>query len=151
MQKGPLVKLLSYILPSEFNEYFDLVDMLDAERSPELILHLYLDEKCMQPDGHTVLLPNGFYPKSCINDFPIRDHRTVLHIRRRRWKDGIGNSYSKSWELVTQGTRHSKEFAAFLKELLGYIPITFYQNFRTSVIPRMRKTFKNHPKWLKMN
>ncbi|MED9907079.1 MAG: hypothetical protein UFP31_08360 [Prevotella sp.] len=113
MQKGPLVKLLSYILPSEFNEYFDLVDVLDAERSPELILHLYLDEKFMQPDGHTDLLPNCFYPKSCINDFPIRDHRTVLHIRRRRWKDGIGNSYSKSWELVTQGTRHSKEFAAF--------------------------------------
>lgn len=122
MQKEPLLKLLSYILPSEFSEYFDFVDVLEEERAPELLLHLYLDEKDMQPDGHTDLFPNGFYPESCINDFPIRDHRTVLHIRRRRWKDGIGNSYSKNWDLVAQGTRHSKEFAAFLKELLGYIP-----------------------------
>lgn len=122
MQKNPLVKLLSYILPSEFSEYFDLVDVIEEERESELLLHLYLDEKDMQPDGHTDLSPNGFYSESCINDFPIRDHRTVLHVRRRRWKDGNGNSYSKNWELTAQGTRHSKEFAAFLKELLGYIP-----------------------------
>lgn len=122
MQQNPLVKLLSYILPSEFIEYFDLVDVTEEERESELLLHLYLDEKDIQPDGHTDLSPNGFYPESCINDFPIRDHRTVLHVRRRRWKDGDGNSYSKNWELTAQGTRHSKEVAAFLKELLGYIP-----------------------------
>lgn len=122
MQQNPLVKLLSYILPSEFIEYFDLVDVTEEERGTELLLHLYLDEKDIQPDGHTNLSPNGFYAESCINDFPIRDHRTVLHVRRRRWKDGDGNSYSKNWELTAQGTRHSKEFAAFLKELLGYIP-----------------------------
>lgn len=122
MQQNPLVKLLSYILPSEFIEYFDLVDVTEEERGTGLLLHLYLDEKDIQPDGHTNLSPNGFYAESCINDFPIRDHRTVLHVRRRRWKDGDGNSYSKNWELTAQGTRHSKEFAAFLKELLGYIP-----------------------------
>lgn len=122
MQQNPLVKLLSYILPSEFIEYFDLVDVTEEERGTELLLHIYLYEKDIQPDGHTNLSPNGFYAESCINDFPIRDHRTVLHVRRRRWKDGDGNSYSKIWELTAQGTRHSKEFAAFLKELLGYIP-----------------------------
>lgn len=122
MQQNPLVKLLSYILPSEFIEYFDLVDVTEEERGTELLLHIYLYEKDILPDGHTNLSPNGFYAESCINDFPIRDHRTVLHVRRRRWKDGDGNSYSKNWELTAQGTRHSKEFAAFLKELLGYIP-----------------------------
>ena len=122
MQQNPLVKLLSYILPSEFIEYFDLVDVTEEERGSELLLHLYLEEKDIQPDGHTDLSPNGFYVESCINDFPIRDHRTVLHVRRRRWKDGDGNSYSRNWVLTAQGTRHSKEFAAFLKELLGYIP-----------------------------
>ena len=59
MQKEPLLKLLSYILPSEFSEYFDLVDVLEEERAPELLLHLYLDEKDMQPDGHTDLFRNG--------------------------------------------------------------------------------------------
>lgn len=115
-------KLLGYILPSDFTEYFDLVDVTDEQRGTEMILHLYLDEKEVQPDGREDLCPNGFYPESCINDFPIRDYRTILHVRRRRWKDAEGKSHSKDWQLVAQGTRHSVEFAAFLKEFLGYVP-----------------------------
>lgn len=122
MQTEPLTKLLSYILPSEFSEYFDLTDVEEEARNQELLLHLYLDEKEVPPVGLSDISPNGFYAESCINDFPIRDHRTVLHVRRRRWKDSDGKSYSRDWELTAQGTRHSKEFAAFLKELLGYIP-----------------------------
>ena len=122
MKKYPYQKLLHYMLPSEFEENFDLIDVMEERRGNELLLHLYLDEKELQPDGHTGLQPNGFYPESCINDFPIRDHRTILHVRRRRWKDGDGKSYSKDWQLVAKGTRHSVEFAAFLKAFLGYIP-----------------------------
>ena len=122
MSENPLVKLLSYILPSEFNEYFDLTDVKEEERGVEKILHLYLHEKNLQPDGHTELSPNGFYPESCINHFPLNEHRTVLHVCRRRWKDGLGRTYSRDWELTAKGTRHTKEFAAFLKEFLGYIP-----------------------------
>ena len=107
--------------------------MLEEEHDPDFLLHLYLDEKDMQPDGHTDLFPNGFYPKSCINDFPIRDHRTVLHIRRRRWKNGIGNSYSKNWELVAQGKRHSKELAAFL---------TFHRSCSSLHFPRPKNALK---------
>ena len=116
------MKLLHYMLPSEFEENFDLIDVVEEQRGNELLLHLYLDERELQPDGHTGLQPNGFYPESCINDFPIRDHRTILHVRRRRWKDGDGKSYGKDWQLVARGTRHSVEFAAFLKAFLGYIP-----------------------------
>ena len=122
MSENPLLKLLGYILPSEFTEYFDLIDVQEERRGLELLLHLYLNEKDVQPDGHTDLYANGFYDESCINDFPIRDHRTVLHIRRRRWKDAYGKSYSRNWQLVAKGTRHSVEFAAFLKDFLGYIP-----------------------------
>ena len=88
-------KLSGYILPSDFTEYFDLVDVTDEQRGTEMILHLYLDEKEVQPDGREDLCPNGFYPESCINDFPIRDYRTILHVRRRRWKDAEGKSHSK--------------------------------------------------------
>ena len=38
-------KLLGYILPGEFNKYFDLVDVQDERRGLEMILHIYLDEK----------------------------------------------------------------------------------------------------------
>lgn len=113
MKDNAYLKLLRYLLPSEFVENFDLIDIVEEQRGEELILHLYLDERELQPKGHTDLIPNGFYPKSYVNDFLIRDHRTILHIRRRRWKDTSGKSYSKDWLLVAKGTRHSLEFAAF--------------------------------------
>ncbi len=116
------MKLLRYMLPSEFEENFNLTDVVEKQKGNELLLHLYLDEKEIQPDGRTDLQPNGFYPESCINDFPVRDHRTILHVRRRRWKDDDGRSYGRDWQLVAKGTRHSVEFAAFLKEYLGYLP-----------------------------
>lgn len=122
MSESPYLKLARYMLPSGFEENFDLVEVKEEQRGVEFILHLYLDEKEIQPNGRTDLSPNGFYDESCINDFPIRDYRTILHVRRRRWKDKDGVSHSKDWQLVAKGTRHSVEFAAFLKELLGYIP-----------------------------
>ena len=64
MQQEPLVKLLSYILPSEFAEYFDLMEVKEEERNQELLLHLYLDEKDIQPIGLSDLQPNGFYAES---------------------------------------------------------------------------------------
>ena len=36
MQKEPLVKLLSYMLPAEFTEYFDLIDVKKEERKQEI-------------------------------------------------------------------------------------------------------------------
>ena len=36
MQKEPLFKLLCYILPAEFTEYFDLIDVKKEERKQEL-------------------------------------------------------------------------------------------------------------------
>ena len=47
----------------------------------------------------------------------------TLVVRRRRWRDeATGESVSNDYKLVAEGTRHSVEFAAFLKELIGYIP-----------------------------
>ena len=72
--------------------------------------------------GHTYV-KNGFLPESRITDFPIRDKRATLIVRRRRWKDEkTGEIVSNDYELVAKGTRHSKEFAAFLKGVLGSIP-----------------------------
>ena len=68
------------------------------------------------------LSANGFYEASTIKDFPLRDKKVVLHVRRRRWVDKAGKSYSREWELVAEGTRYSKEFASFLKEAFGYLP-----------------------------
>lgn len=122
MNENPYMKLAKFILPSEMTEYFDLVDVALDQYDDEQRLHLYLDEKDVKPENQPDAKSNGFYEESCINDFPIREYRTILHVRRRRWKDIGGKSLSKDWQLVAKGTRYSKEFATFFKDFLGYIP-----------------------------
>lgn len=114
----PYFQLAQYILPAELFTHFELCRI--EEVSSEL--HLYLEENNFPPDSDVALHPNGFHEESCIRDFPIRNHKVTLHVRRRRWKSADGKSVSKDWKLVAEGTRHSPEFAAFLKGLLGEIP-----------------------------
>ncbi|MDR2120385.1 MAG: hypothetical protein LBP64_05870 [Tannerella sp.] len=109
-----------YVFPLELIDYFDLVSL---EENAET-LHLYLDERNVIPGEYESieLSPNGFYPESMIKDFPLRDKKVILHVRRRRWTDNEGKSYSREWDLTAEGTRYSKEFAYFLKEAFGYLP-----------------------------
>ena len=55
-----------------------------------------------------------------VNDYPIRDNLVSLSLKRRRWDvliDEKWNKVNRSWgDFIAQGTRLSKEFAAFLKE-----------------------------------
>ena len=94
-EQSPYISLLYYILPSFILDSFELVN---AEDKPV--------------DNPTQ-----------VQDFPIRDRKTVLHIRRRRYVDSDGKSVIiNNFNLSAQGTRYSDEFADFLKEILGYIP-----------------------------
>ncbi len=65
----------------------------------------------------------GFIPAVSITDFPIRDHKVILLLRRRKWVDiRTGKSFILPLKIAAEGTRYSKEFAAFLKETYGHIP-----------------------------
>ena len=65
----------------------------------------------------------GFMDAVSVTDFPIRDHKVVLKLRRRRWKNKqTGESFVERISVTEKGTRYSKEFAAFLKETYGDIP-----------------------------
>ena len=110
-------ELASFILPREIFDSFEVIGTTSEVVDGEKIMHIRLDERNMAPDSSVPLSPNGFYAESRITDFPIRDHKVILHVRRRRWKDAEGNSYSNDWQLVAEGTRISNEFAAFLKGL----------------------------------
>lgn len=123
---------VSLMFPSHLLEYFDLVEVRErpiAEKdrqgveSGELIFHLEeRDEFRGREDGHTYR-PNGFYEASRVRDFPLRDKKVTLLIRRRRWLDeATGRSVGNRYDLTADGTRHSVEFAAFLKECFGQIP-----------------------------
>ena len=115
-----LQSLAKCVLPEGVSEYFQLL----AIKTYGEELHFYLDELEAPPVeyAHLELSGNGFYEESIIKDFPIRDKKVLLHVRRRRWKDASGKSYSRDWDLVASGTRYSKEFASFLKEVFGYAP-----------------------------
>ena len=124
--------LASYVLPSHLLDYFDLV--LFEERpvpeksrlgveSGELVFHLEEHNEYRTPEDGHIYRPNGFYEASKVRDFPLRDKRVTLLIKRRRWVDeSTGKSVGNSYDLTADGTRHSVEFAAFLKECFGQIP-----------------------------
>ena len=56
-----------------------------------------------------------------IEDYPIRNMLVSPSIRRSRWDvdlNGKTVKVSRDWNtIITQGTRITKEFTAFLKEL----------------------------------
>jgi hypothetical protein len=121
MSQNPLLQsLVKYVLGSELVDYFDLIHLEEIGDT----LHIHLDELNIVPEEYVslALSPNGFYAESTIKDFPLRDKKVVLHVRRRRWVDTEGKSYSREWNLTAEGTRYSKEFAYFLKEAFGYLP-----------------------------
>ena len=122
------VFMSSFLLPEGMLDFFEVV-RIDEEPLPQEkvyrggILHIYLDELDNRSKEQGALIPNGFTEPTLINDFPIRDRKVVLHIRRRRWQDAEGhNVVLNVYNLATKGTRYSEEFAAFLKERLGYLP-----------------------------
>lgn len=113
--------LVEYLLPDFILTYYKLTHV---EKSSDL-LHIYLEEKNYEESDSSkhALLSKGFLPEITIQDFPIRDKRVFLHIKRRRWLNtNTGQIEQRNWAEVADGTRMTKEFAAFLKEVDGFIP-----------------------------
>ena len=126
------MEVMRLVLPQSLLDYFDLVDVKSRDipinermglESGEVTFYLdEFDNLRNKEEGHTYR-PNGFYEASRVKDFPLRDKRVTLIIRRRRWVDEqTGKSVGNKYGITTEGTRHTLEFAAFLKETFGYVP-----------------------------
>ena len=126
MEDKGLIKLARLVLPKEILENFVITDIEFVEtpsyEDPEM--HIHLDEKmhpALQGDSH--FESKGFIAPVRETDFPIRDHKVVLVLRRRRWVDKrTGRSFILPLDLTAAGTRYTKEFGAFLKETYGEVP-----------------------------
>ena len=120
-EQAVLLALVKLLFPREMLDFFEVVGYEISDE--EVIVHLdERDHIHKKKTGH-VYERNGFLPAAHITDFPLRDRKLTLIVRRRRWQDiTTGENVSNDYELVAKGTRHSKEFAAFLKEVLGQIP-----------------------------
>ncbi len=122
MENEYLKAIASMVLPAQILDYFTVVGLVQTDTE----IHIHLDElmdKNLSEDVH--FESKGFMEPVSVTDFPIRDHKVILKIRRRRWTDTrTGKSFSLPIDLdiVAKGTRYSKEFGAFLKETYGDIP-----------------------------
>jgi len=111
-------ELMGYLLPAGTLEYFDFTQVV----KDKIGLVLFLEEKPEPPAEYKgqLLHSKGLLPEIRVQDFPIRDHKVVLSIRRRRWEIiDTGEIVSRNWDLVMQGARFTKEFALFLKGVFG--------------------------------
>ena len=122
MEQDYLNMLARIVLPSQILNYFTI----EGVERTETEIHIKLDEKVNEELSEDVHFESkGFMAAVSVTDFPIRDHKVILSIRRRRWTDvRTGKSFSIPIDLdiVAKGTRYSKEFGAFLKETYGDIP-----------------------------
>ena len=122
MENDYLNMLARIVLPAQILDYFlisgveqiskEIYISLDEKMNPELSKDLHFESK-------------GFMAAVSVTDFPIRAHKVILKIRRRRWTDlRTGKSFNIPIDLdvVAKGTRYSKEFGAFLKETYGDVP-----------------------------
>lgn len=115
--------LAQMVLPDEILNYFDVVRFEEELTGgtilngyPEKILHIYLDERDMHRPGDGYR-PNGYTEEKLVNDFPIRDRKAVLHVRRRRWINPEGHNEVTDYDelLGACKTQYSRELAFFFK------------------------------------
>lgn len=122
MENDNLNMLARIVLPAQILDYF----LISGVEQTSQEIYISLDEKMnleLSKDVH--FESKGFMEAVSVTDFPIRDHKVILKIRRRRWTDlRTGKSFSIPIDLdvVAKGTRYSKEFGAFLKEAYGDVP-----------------------------
>lgn len=122
MENDYLNMLARILLPAQILDYF----LISGVEQTSKEIYISLDEKMnleLSKDLH--FESKGFMAAVSVTDFPIRDHKVILKIRRRRWTDlRTGKSFNIPIDLdvVAKGTRYSKEFGAFLKETYGDVP-----------------------------
>lgn len=116
MQTDSFITIARLLLPEVLIEYFDLTNyQIKGEE-----IHFHFKEYNITPVEFKdqKLISKGFFPEATIQDFPIRGRQVFLHVTRRRWlNETTGGIVTRNWDIVAKGTRMTKEFATFLKEI----------------------------------
>lgn len=121
MNTNLYIELARMVLPEGLADYYEITKIKSTESSMDITLEEI--DNGVEGYAPSSLRPNGFYEEVLVRDFPLRGKKMTFHVKRRRWiVKATGRSVGKRWDLVAEGTRHSREFASFLKELPGQIP-----------------------------
>lgn len=121
-QSSAYAQLAYLLLPESMLYSYDVVNIELAELpKPDPLmtgwLKIYLEEKDSRSEEQKASLkPNGFTEGRWFDDFPIRDRKVSLNVKRRRYIDADGHNVLLNNEnLVAEGTSYSAEFGAFLE------------------------------------
>lgn len=111
-------QLVSLMLPAGVMEYFDLMNVEQGDTG----IKIYLEEKNIVPYEYRSqkLHSKGFMPEVEVQDFPIRNQKVLLCIKRRRWEVvSTGEIITRNWTTVRERARITSEFGLFLKAVFG--------------------------------
>ena len=120
--------LISFFLPEGMTDWFDVVRVVEEPNTGKAqadvlyssVLNIYLDERDNREGEQLGLKPNGFTEPTVIRDYPIRNRKVLLHVRRRRYTDADGrNIILNQYPLTADGTKVSVEFGLFFKDSDG--------------------------------
>lgn len=109
--------LYSLIIPKEILECFEINSV--TEKEDDLFITLIEKDSCIPNEGFD-LVQNGFMNPQELNSFPVAGKRCYLKLTRRKWKIRGSNgssSYTNSYDFTLEGTKATKSFGAFLKEI----------------------------------
>ncbi len=114
-----LLALDRLILPTDLLACFDIVKIENGSET----MTIYFGRA--EPSSFVFFNLSPFFgiqrlsSRNRDSNFPIRDNKVTLYVRRRKWIDRTTHQIiCNTLELTANGTRHSKEFASFLKGLL---------------------------------
>jgi hypothetical protein len=117
--------LISFFLPEGMLDWFEVVKAVEEPNTGATsadvffsnTLHIYLDELDTRTGDQLGFKANGFTEPTVIKDYPIRNRKVLLHVRRRRYLDVEGrNIILNQYPLTAEGTKVSVEFGAFFKD-----------------------------------
>ena len=118
------------------------------------MLHVHLDERLSDEAIERGLKPNGCTEATTVNDYPVRNRKLMLHVRRRRYQDKTGrNVLLNKYKASEDGTRLTVEYGIFFKEVLDRQPVTAssvarYHGMEGSTVERYYKNFlSGFPEW----
>lgn len=118
--------IISFFLPDGMIDWFEIVKMTEEPNTGKTqadilfydsILNIHLDERDNREGDLPGFKPNRFTETTAIKDYPIRNRKVLLHIRRRRYLDVNGrNVILNQYPLTNEGTKISVEFGLFFKD-----------------------------------
>ena len=124
--------LTSFFLPDGMTDWFEVVKVVEESNTGtetadvlyNSVLNIYLDERDNHEGERLGLKPNGFTEPTVVKDYPIRNRKVLLHVRRKRYLDAEGcNVILNQYPLTADGTKVSVEFGLFFKDDNGHAAV----------------------------